>query len=211
MSDYKRSQALSDLFDCETVADSLGDIELETVTLCTRYQKRKGIRVHREENLRKVLPNVLEPGTVFMVLSSGDIDQLSYPTVLVERLGVFAEFYVSTWTMTHMDVGTIESRQLAGLIQRPTFAVGEYFAKRETAAYATLVQMIARAGGRIRAFPNHAKIVLLGSPERDEWITIAGSSNLSMNPRCEQTFLFNDREIYDFFRAWFEGLFEGTP
>jgi len=204
-----RKSAFADLFDSEVVDDSIGETKLVTRTMANRYEKRKGVRVHREENLRKVFPASLEKDCAYHFLTSGDIDQLSYPTVIVEKMGVFEAFYCSTWTMTKMDVDIIESWQVAGLIKTPTFCVGEYFAKRETAAYATLIDMIQRSKGRVRCFPNHAKIVLLGSAERDEWITVTGSSNLSMNPRCEQTTVWNDIEIYRFYQEWFESLFWG--
>jgi hypothetical protein len=202
--------ALSDLFDSEVLDDSLEGFKPSTRTTSSRHEKRRGMRVHREENLRKVFPEKVEAGTAYHFLSSGDIDQLSYPTVLIEKMGLFDCFYCSTWTMTHLDVQIIEGWAERGLIQSPTFAVGEYFQKRETAAYATLAAMLQRTGGRLRCFPNHAKLVLMGSAARDEWMVLTGSSNLSMNPRCEQTILWNDREIFEFYRGWFESLFDGA-
>lgn len=205
----KRS-ALSDLFDGDAVDDSIGETKLSSRVVSSSFEKRKGVRVHREANLRGIFPTSLDLKTVYLFMSTGDIDQLSYPTVIIEKFGVFDTFYCSTWTMTHLDVGVIASWADSGLIREPCFAVGEYFAKRETAAYATLVAIISRTRGRVRCFANHAKIVLLGSAARDEWIVITGSSNLSMNPRSEQTTIFNDKEIYDFYRDWFESLFVGN-
>lgn len=199
--------ALQDLFDSRTVDDTIQGDARKTATMAARYEKVKGIRVHREENLKRIFPPKLERGTAYHFLTAGDIDQLSFPTVILEKLGPFPVFYCSSWTMTRTDVGIIESWADAGMIGAPSFFTGEYFQTRETSAYASLVDMIQRTGGRLRTFRNHAKVTLLGCPERDEWLTLTGSANLSMNPRTEQTVLFNDPEVFNFYRAWFDDLF----
>ena len=199
--------ALQDLFNADTVDDTMGEDGRRSAQRARRYEKVKGIRVHREENLKAIFPAKLEPLTAYHFISAGDIDQLSFPTVILEKLGPCPVFYCSSWTMTRTDVGIIQSWVDGGLIGPPNFFTGEYFQSRETAAYASLVDMIRATGGRLRTFPNHAKVTLLGNPERGDFITITGSANLSMNPRTEQTVLFNDLETFEFYKSWFDDLF----
>ncbi|MBK9968277.1 MAG: hypothetical protein IPP07_26815 [Holophagales bacterium] len=81
---------------------------------------------------------------------------------------------------------------------------GTYFLRRESAVAATLQEGLRARGQRYRAFANHAKVVLLAAPP--DFLVFEGSANWTANPRLEQNVLVNDRELYDFHKAWMEDV-----
>jgi hypothetical protein len=92
------------------------------------------------------------------------------------------------------------------LIKKITFFTGEYFAKRETSVYATLLQVIEKNSGRMRMFKNHCKLLLVENLEKQFWCVVEGSANFTTNPRAEQTTISPSKELYDFYKGWFEEL-----
>ena len=85
---------------------------------------------------------------------------------------------------------------------------GLYFKRRETAVYSRLVSGLLQRGQRYAAFKNHAKIILIGKSKH--WITVEGSANFTSNPRLEQYVISNDRTLYNFHKAWMDGVFDDS-
>jgi len=176
----------------------------ESAAVAIRIAKLELIRVAREENLRKIFP-MLEEGFSYHVISSGDIDALSYLTLIIERHGPIAELYASTWTMSREDCRLIDKYLADGLIRQITFFTGEYFASRETSVYASLIEVISRHGGRLKLFKNHCKLLVMRTTG-DRYFTVEGSANFTTNPRSEQTVITPSRQLFDFYKTWFEDL-----
>lgn len=175
-----------------------------SAAIAIRIKKVELIRVAREQNLRKIFP-ALEEGHSYHFISSGDIDAMSYLTMIIERHGPIAELYASTWTMSRQDVELLDHYLQDALIRNITFFTGEYFASRETSVYASLVEVIARHGGRLKLFKNHCKLLCCRTA-KDRFFTVEGSANFTTNPRSEQTTLTPGRELFDFYQTWFEKL-----
>lgn len=186
------------------VEDQIDDVP-PTAAAAIAIAKMEMMRVAREKNLREVFPT-LEPGHSYHIISAGDVDAVSFLTMLIERHGPFDEFYGSTWTMSRQDCELLDKYITDGLIKRITFFTGEYFAKRETSVYATLLQVIEKHGGRMRMFKNHCKLLLVQNTEKKFWAVAEGSANFTTNPRTEQTTVTPSRELYEFYKAWFEEL-----
>jgi hypothetical protein len=163
------------------------------------------IRVSREKNLRAIFPE-LSPGYSYHFLSAGDIDAVSFLTLLIEKHGPFDTLYGSTWTMSRQDCELLDHYLADGLIKSITFFTGEYFAKRETSVYASLVDVIRRHGGRLKMFRNHCKILLVHNQDADFWAVVESSANFTTNPRSEQTVVTPSRELFEFYKSWFEDL-----
>jgi hypothetical protein len=167
--------------------------------------KLEMMRVAREKNLREIFPE-LQPGHSYHIISAGDVDAVSYLTMLIERHGPFDDFYGSTWTLSRQDCELLDKYLQDGLIKKITFFTGEYFAKRETSVYATLLQVIGRHQGRLRMFKNHCKLLLVQNSAKQFWAVAEGSANFTTNPRTEQTTITASKELYDFYKGWFEEL-----
>lgn len=199
--------SLADLFDSDT-EDDRPDYVPPSASKAVRKAKTQAIRCTREAHLKKIFPDAIEPDHSYHFITGGDIDALSYPGVLIEKYTRFEESYWSTWTMSRVDVetlaGWLQNDQLGGV----NVFTGEYFFRRETAVYATLLEMIKKHGGRLRTFKNHCKVILLKNEEKGLWLVIEGSANFTTNPRAEQTVINNSRELYEFYAAWFNELYQ---
>jgi hypothetical protein len=193
-----------DHFFLEPAVEDQIDNAPESAALAVRIKKLELIRVAREANLRKVFP-ALEEGNSYHIISSGDIDAVSFLTLAIERYGPLEELYASTWTMSRQDCELLDRYLRDGLIRKITFFVGEYFAKRETSVYASIIEVIERHAGRIKLFRNHCKLLVMRTVAGLH-ITIEGSANFTTNPRTEQTVITPSRELFFFYRTWFEDL-----
>jgi hypothetical protein len=200
----------SDLFDPEQLfltspADDQVDKIPPSAAAAIHIKKLELIRVSREKNLRAIFPE-LKAGHSYHFISAGDIDAVSYLTMLIEKCGPFDEFYGSTWTMSRQDCELLDRYLSDKLIKSITFFTGEYFAKRETSVYASLLQVINRHGGRIKMFKNHCKILAVHNQAAEFWAVAEGSANFTTNPRSEQTTITLSRELFEFYKYWFEDL-----
>jgi len=172
-----------------------------------RIKKVEMMRVAREANLARVFPAKLEEGFSYHIISSGDIDALSYLSVLLERNGPFDHLYASTWTMSREDVRLLARYLEEGAIGKLIQFTGEYFASRETSVYAQLIEMIAQhPGSRVRLFRNHCKLLVAAHTETGFYVTCEGSANFTTNPRTEQTTITVSRSLHDFYVNWFDEL-----
>lgn len=123
---------------------------------------------------------------------------------MVDLIGATDEFYCATWTANFQSVREFFELWDAGKVRSTAgFCLGTYFKRREPVVYTKLAEGLAKRGGWIKAFETHCKVVLLNSPERDVYLTIEGSANLTANPRLEQYVVSNDRALWEFRRAWF--------
>ena len=121
-------------------------------------------------------------------------------------MGHVAEFYGSTWTLNRANARELLELMDAGTLGKVAVVTGVYFKRREAAVYTTLVEGLATRGGRYMALENHAKVALLGNPDTDTWIVVEGSANWTANPRIEQNVVSNDRDLFEFHRAWMESV-----
>jgi hypothetical protein len=199
-----------DLFDPDDMylsapADDQIDDVPPSAAAAIHIAKMEMLRVAREKNLREIFPE-LRAGHSYHFISAGDVDAVSFLTMLIERHGPFDDFYGSTWTMSRQDCELLDRYLSDGLIKKITFFTGEYFAKRETSVYATLLKVVDRHGGRMRMFKNHCKLLLVENQATQFWAVAEGSANFTTNPRTEQTTITPSRELYDFYKGWFEEL-----
>lgn len=166
--------------------------------------RRQARRVHSEATLAAILPPVIEPGDAWHVLSSGDIDSLSY---LSHLLAATAMDYVllSTWCMALDDVQRLAAWLAEGRIGRLDAYVGEIFPSQYPDAHEALVDTLRRHGaGRVCVFRNHSKIYACRSGDR-AWV-IESSANINTNPRTENTVITADMALFDHHKAYFDGV-----
>lgn len=149
----------------------------------------------------------------------GGIDNLCFdfgtfiPHV-VRLLGdVPCEAFISTWTMNENHVKSMIAMLDDGRLSELTVFADPYFARRTPPIYAQLVTGLQKHGerGRFLAFKNHVKVIAIRHDKPSSAdisaCTIAGSANLSAQPRCEQYVLTTDPNVCLFFiREFFEAM-----
>lgn len=166
--------------------------------------RRRFERIRQKETLRDVIASPPAPGESIHVIGTGLYDFWTFVPQFIDWIGRAERLTCSTWTASRPNVIELFEIWDAGRIGTVDFLTGLYFKRRESAVYAMLLGGIRKRGGRYKASRNHAKVLLLENPDRDAWIVVEGSANLTANPRLEQYVITNDRALYDFHRSWTE-------
>ena len=102
------------------------------------------------------------------------------------------------------DVLQFEEWIQAGRIKRLDAYVGEIFPKSYSKEWVKLSAIIRRIGGRVCVFRNHAKI-FAGRGDKYAF-AIESSANINTNPRTENTTVTIDEGLYEFYKAYFDGI-----
>ena len=174
-----------------------------------RDAKHKMAIKHRQENCKEILPELPMPGEEIHILGCNKFDAFDWIPRTIDLMGGVAdELYLNTWI-----ISTHHTRELVSLIQSgktgpATIMTGLLYKGKEPAGYALLVEELAKHGGRYLAVKSHAKVTLIKNELQNRWITIETSANCSLNEKVEQATIFNARDLYQWYRDWFEEVFQ---
>lgn len=160
-------------------------------------------RAYSEMALNKVLDWHLTPGTIYHIISGGDIDSLSYLRSIVKQQKL-DYCMVSTWCMGMTDADELARWIHMGLIKRFDLYVGEIFSGAYADIYDRMEDVVRDTGGRICLTRNHSKVVVGFGDKFD--FAIASSANMNTNPRIEQTTITVDTEVANFYKSYYDGL-----
>lgn len=183
------------------------EAELEGIAASARAIKTRSRiqsrRASSEAVLASILPEEIDDGDAWHVVSSGDVDALSF---LAHILTHTALDYVafSTWCMAIDDVERIAQWLKSGRIARLDAYVGEIFPGSYTKEYASLVDTVRRNSGRVAVFRNHSKVFLCRAAQR-AWV-IESSANINTNPRTENTVITSDVGLFEHHKAYFDNI-----
>jgi hypothetical protein len=170
--------------------------------------KRELKTIAANEYLQQVLTSLPLPGVTWHAISNSRFNFFSFIPSVINYLGDYtSSLHVATWTTNNLN-----SKQLIELydqkkIGKIFFVVGNYFKVREAPVYNFLASKLLERNQTIISGEHHAKILLLHN--EDNYITIESSANLCANPRTEQFTYTNDKDLYLFYKTWFEGLAKG--
>lgn len=160
-------------------------------------------RAASESSLAEILPADLADGEAWHVMSSGDVDSLSFVAHILktQRLDYVA---FSTWCMAVADVDQLNAWIDEGRIGRLDAYVGEIFPGSYPREHGALCSTVRAAGGRVAVFRNHSKVFLLRSGDR-AWV-IESSANINTNPRTENTCITADFDLYLHHKRFFDSV-----
>lgn len=161
-------------------------------------------RAMSEASLYEVIDWHLEEGASYHCISGGDVDSLSYLRAIVKQQPL-DYCLISTWCMAMTDAKEIGAWVEKGLVKRLDLYIGEIFMQRDPDIYAYFRdEIMPMMGGRVCALRNHAKVMLAIGPRLS--VAIASSANVNTNPRLENTTMTVDRDVVDFYKAFFDEL-----
>lgn len=156
-----------------------------------------------EAALREHLDWHWTTGKSYHVISQGDIDSLTFLRIAIEQRPL-DYCLISTWCMSPEDAMEIKSWVDKKLIKRIDFYVGEIFQKGYRGAYDILCEIANGCGGRVCVFRNHSKVMIGAS---GDWkFAIASSANVNTNPRCENTTITMDANVYNFYKEFYDNI-----
>ena len=168
----------------------------------TKYVLR---RAKSEAVLADILPSDFVPGTSYHVISHGDVDALSYLRHVVKHRPL-THCAISTWCIARNDVAEVGRWLDSGLIEVMDWYVGEIFPGQYADAMALVETLVSTYGGRVVVARNHSKVILCADEKNEFYVAIEGSANVNTNPRIEQTAIHASKDLYLFYREFFDGL-----
>ncbi len=162
-------------------------------------------RAKSEAKLRELLPPFIENGDTWHVISSGDVDSLSFLQHLMssER---WDYLLISTWCMAMQDVEQIAAWLACGDLRWLDAYTGEILPSQYPTVHEALCAAVRKHQGRVATFRNHSKVTLLGNREAGRFVVIESSANLNTNPRTEQTAVTADASLFHFYADYFDGI-----
>jgi len=184
-------------------ADTVVEIHARQNATATRTRSRiEARRAKSEAILDEILPPNIAAGEAWHVLSSGDVDSLSY---LAHLLKTHRMDYVmfSTWCMANEDVKRLADWLDTGKIGQIDAYVGEIFPNQYAEAHEALCAIVKKHGGRVCVFRNHSKLYCCRAG--DSHFVIESSANINTNPRTENTVITADAGLYDHHLSYFNG------
>jgi hypothetical protein len=195
--------SMSDLLPGSAVIPEKDEPKQKHVASLKRKNKNIYRRAFSETQLLDVLGFDFKDGDSYHCISGGDVDSLSYLKVILRQQNLDHCLF-STWCMAMEDVLQMEEWLETGKIKTMDAYVGEIFPNSYSQEWAKLRPVIKKYGGRIVVFRNHAKIYA-GYGDKFHF-AVESSANINTNPRAENACITIGRDIYEFYREYFDGI-----
>lgn len=197
--------SLFDNFD--SIKEKIRKSKIVDVKSGTTAIKRKNRHLTRraksEEVLRSVLPDYVDTGDSYHVMSSGDVDSMSFMTFYMVNY-TFDDVLISTWVIADSDIDNLIDLMKNGRIKKLKLCLGEIYPGTYPDEYSRLLKMRDEFNFQMVVARNHSKIMLMKNSDMD--LVIESSANVNTNPRMEQTAIHNDKGLYDFYNDFFTGV-----
>ena len=199
-------------FDPESVAAAVQAREAELHQLGhARTMRRQHTvqtrRVTSDAAVATILDAPLPQGTSQHVLSTGDVDVLSFTRRLIELHGWMQSLHIATWRINADDLSHIEHWIDAGQVEAFHLLTDLRFARLAPTEYAHAMRLVdLYPPSSLTLCLNHSKVTLLANAETDTWLVIESSANVNTNRRLEQTAIHHSRELHDFYAAAYAAI-----
>jgi hypothetical protein len=175
-------------------------MRVHTLRAQKQFEKR---RFYSERNLLNTMTWHLEPDNIYLVISGGDVDQLSFLKHIL-RQQPLDYCLISSWCFGIEDVQEIGSWVEKGLIKKIDFYIGEIARASYAMCTQDLCRIAKRTGGRCGVFRNHSKVILAYG--QTFTAAVLSSANVNTNPRTENTTIICSREAADFYKSYFDDI-----
>ena len=175
----------------------------ECIEISTKTEHRRAFGEARLFEAMKGAP--LLSGHSYHFITAGDVDSLSFLKFAMVHCGHIRHMLASTWCMAAEDVLQFDRWLCDGVIDKIDFYVGEIFPGSYSVEFAMLKKIIEKHDcGRIAVFRNHSKVYAIDAEKYK--LAIETSANINTNPRTEQGVITVNDAIYDFYKAYFDGI-----
>lgn len=178
-------------------------------TECTELSKRfEYRRAFSEVKMLEAMEYVkLEKGTVYNFITAGDVDSLSYLKIVLNQHAL-DYMLLSTWCMAAEDILQIQQWHEAGKIKKFDMYLGEIFPNSYKIEWGMVKRFYEQNPdvGRAAVFRNHSKIYAGYNIADDFYFGIQTSANINTNPRTENGCITVDKGLFDFYKAYFDGI-----
>lgn len=168
--------------------------------------KQDRINAMRQETADRFLDHLPAPDEQIHILSNGKFDYWGLITRgMALTPGNIVSLFVSTWTMNLPIARELVQLVKTGKVQSVTCWLNNYLKSREPHVWAYLQEHLGALNQKVFATENHAKIAAWKN-DRGGYFVISGSANLTANPRIEQNFIAQSKELHDFYVSAYKAI-----
>lgn len=178
----------------------------EQARACKTAARISARRAKSEEHLAQILPSKFDQDECWHVISHGDIDSLSYLAHALTTVPYFEHVCISTWCMARADLDRITEWLDTRLIEQLDLYVGEIFPSQYGDEFERAKELSEIYGCRLVVTRNHSKVMLMSHQESQTWLVSESSANVNTNPRIEQTAITASKDLFEFYKEFFDGL-----
>lgn len=182
------------------------DVQVDSyrkVSVFKTMTTQEKMRLLSESALDAALDWHLRDGVAYHMISSGDVDSLTYLRHIAKDQHL-DYVMLSTWCMAKSDAEEMLSWVQRGIVDRFDFYVGEIFKSGYRGCIDVLDEICKLCGGRVARFRNHSKLMCFFGDRYSG--VIESSANVDTNPRTEQTCITVDRGIAEFYLDYFDKI-----
>ena len=205
-----KNEVHADEIEADEIGDAPGTKKTRRRTkACTELSKRYEYRrAFSEVRMLEAMQHVkLQEGTTYNFITAGDVDSLSYLKVVLNQHRLD---YVlcSTWCMAAEDILQLQEWYEGGVIKKLDLYLGEIFPNSYRVEWEMVKKFYAEnpEAGRAAVFRNHSKIYAGANYEESFYFGIQTSANINTNPRTENGSITVTREIFEFYKEYFDGI-----
>lgn len=192
-----------DFTETERLESEIKKTKRRTTECLEREMRTIYRRAYSETQLLDVTPREFKEGYSYNFLTGGDVDALSYLKVILRQQNLKYCLF-STWCMACDDILQFKEWLEVGKIKKLDAYVGEIFPKSYSQEWDALKKVIPAYGGRIGVFMNHSKI-FAGVGNKFAF-GIQTSANINTNPRTENANITIGKEIFEFYKDYFDKI-----
>jgi hypothetical protein len=187
----------------ENLAEEVTQSRRRSVALKMREKNTVYRRAFSETQLLDIVDNDFQEGDTIHCITAGDVDALSYLKLILRQQDL-DYCLMSTWCMANDDILQIEEWIKSGKIKKFDAYVGEIFPGSYRVEYAELQRVITPDIGRICVFRNHSKI--FAGHGSKFYFGIQTSANVNTNPRTENGCITISKQLFEFYKSYFDGI-----
>lgn len=197
----------------------------DTLVIAKKRGRKRQTEINLSEQvLDRLIPSLPDEDTDLFVITNGrgiprqnatgEYEAFEFGQLVAYLVGLFPErgvtMYLSTWSLNRPHAELLLKLYDEGAVASISMLCDPSLRGRKSDIYATLVNGLRDRGQRYKGVNNHAKVLLLATPDEQTTLTVFGSANLSSLPRAENFVITRDAELYhriksEFFEAFFHG------
>jgi len=172
-------------------------------TVMKRHDNNMYRRAYTETVLLDLMGETeFKDGDSYHFITGGDVDGLSYLKMIVRKQPL-DYCLISSWVIASEDIFQIKDFLDEGKIKKLDVYIGEIFPNSFKLEFKMLKEVV-EGYGRVCVFKNHSK-VFAGYGDKFHF-GVETSANINTNPRTENGCITIGKEIYEFYREYYDGI-----
>src|SRR5699024_7909012 len=188
-------------FDQSKVIGTKDKLDVKSTKRLERQKLRDSKRDDNFENIIRPLGGFPKKKEYFAIKTNGTSDCGSIFTYALRKWDVITEMYMATWTISKSNINRIKEAVESGKLKKLTLVFSSTLKGANPALYSSLISKLNVFDNvHLKEINSHSKTFSIANG--NDYITVSGSANWSMNPRIENFLILNDKDLFDHHKEW---------